>query len=210
MNDVLTPAQRAEEARDLRRQLQGVENTFLNDVIFMETSPPKRITTLYSMTDGEPIHVFEYRAHMYLDRTLPDGTPQFTAYKERAPVYRQGTIKCFMAKESPDRDILNELGIVKVCNAEHLPNEFAKRQHARSKHKHEWAAYEDFLAQRREDEYREQQAMQAQAFRILAEERTPKVEPAPVEETFPCDQCDKVCASKTALLSHKRSHEAAI
>lgn len=146
-------ARRAEEARDLRRQLGGLTHENEMDIIFKETSPAREIVPLYSMEDGSTVYVFKYRIDAMIGKTMENGMPRFTSDPSRAPVFHQGTVKCFLAADSPERDILEVIGIHKVCKSEHLANEFARTQHAQRKHKSEWATYQAHIeAQERQDD----------------------------------------------------------
>lgn len=160
-------ALRAEEARDLRAQLGNLEGDE-DEMQFMDTSPRRRVDTIYSMETGEAIHVLRYHLKDVMEKRRPDGSFAFTADKGRAPAFRPGTTKCFMAKDSPDRATLDELGIVKVCPAEHLQNAYAAQRHAEHKHGSEWRAFQAHLEAVERENDRDRQDRQIEAMMALA------------------------------------------
>ena len=161
-------ALRAEEARDLRTQLGALMDDEA-EIIFMDTSPRRQIETVYSMQSGEEIHVLRYHLPEIMGKQLPDGRPAFTARKELAPVYRQGSTPCFMADNSPEREALNELGIFKICPAKKLANNYAKQVHAQHKHHAEWAMYQDHVNSLEQADWKRRQEEQTAAIMKLAE-----------------------------------------
>lgn len=158
----LTEAQRIETAVNLKRQVAALADVNDSEFIFQDTSPPVRWQTVYSMTTGEPIQVKHFRVEATLLKTLPDGSPAFTAYQEQAPEYRLGNTRCFLAADSAERaaGILAEIGMEgKTCNGIHLANEFAKEMHAQHKHKAEWTVFKAYKErQEKEAEIARQQA----------------------------------------------------
>lgn len=170
-------ALRAEEARDLRSQIADLDND-ASEIQFMDTSPRRVVDTVYSVESGEPINVLRYHLTEIMAKKLPDGRPAFTARPENAPVYKQGHVKCFMAKDSPAQEALHAIGIYKVCPAERLANDYAMQVHAEHKHRTEWRMYMAHLEgeERQADRARQQaqiDAMMAVAAAATGEKRGP-------------------------------------
>jgi hypothetical protein len=160
---------RAQQRRDLRQQIavlgrgEEEESWEVQDV-----TRHRNWESLWSTESGEEIKLLSYHLDEYLNKQLPDGRPMFVARPEEAPPYREGRTKCFMAKDSPEREALNDLGIFKVCPAEKLANNFAKQMHAEHKHRTEWRMYSDYLANLEKDADRERQQAQTEAMLEVA------------------------------------------
>jgi len=162
-------ATRAEDVRDLKREISGLEREDLQEIIFKETSPKRRKVTIYNMTNGEPVLIPTYMADGVMLKVLPDGTPMFTGYKERAPEYRMGTTLCFLAKNSAERAVLDSIGLAgAVCRKVTLANRHEKRIHAQNRHSREWAAYQDHLNEKKEQDAIDRQEKQLEATLALA------------------------------------------
>jgi hypothetical protein len=198
--EVNAEAMRAEQARDLRKQISDLGGEEAQEVIFKETSPARRKIPLYSMEDGSVVFVYAYRLESTLSKIGADGKPRFTANPSLAPKWVEGQVKCFLANGSPEKELVRSLGIGKDCPAIHLPNEFAKEQHARKKHKAEWASFEAHKARIRADEDRDLQKQQVAAMMAMAGNA------APASTLHECDQCDFLSKSAAGLAAHKRSH----
>jgi len=170
-----TVEERAEIARDLQlaaRQALGVENE-RREWEITDASPRRKLYVLYSTTTGERIEVPKFIFDTAIKRMVP-GTNRFafTAFKERAPEYRPGTVKCFLHPDSPERPILEEIGIFTECNADELRNNQSKRRHAINRHKTEWAALQEHIAEQEMKAHRESQEKQLEATLKLAEAAT--------------------------------------
>lgn len=208
-----TRANRVETAINLRRQIRGLEDVSDSEFLIIDTSPPARWETLYSMLSGEEIRVKHFRVESVLMKTDPSGNPLFTSFKEQAPVYRQGSTRCFLADDSPERQsgVLTEIGMAdKVCPAKKLANEFAKEEHARHKHRSEFRVYEAYLERQEKDLERAERRHQTDAMLSLVTGRAqldvyPKPRKVATGE-FTCEDCGKVLSTKLALAGHKRSH----
>lgn len=163
-------AQRFEDARDLRKQLGNLgldseENQFF---ILKETSPRRGKTQLWSMEDGHSDYFLNFRVTAMLDQTMPDGSPRWTARKERAPKVLVSQYACFLAPESDIRAELDSLGITVRCNSKH-PSKFAMEQVAAKKHPGSWKAWQAHLAERDRKKWESQQEQQVAAMVALAE-----------------------------------------
>ena len=175
MMEISEDAVKAEKARDLRSQVAELSDIDQPEVLFRETSPTRKLIRLYSMEDGSPVDVYKYRLDATLAKTVP-GTkdPMFTSDPKKAPKWEEGKLKCFLAKGSPEEEMVRQLGLFKSCKAVHIPNEYAREQHALKKHKAEWKAYSDHLAKARYDEDRALQRAQVEAMMALAKEKADK------------------------------------
>lgn len=188
MQDVVTQptneAQRAQQVRDLRSQIQELEAEDAQEMAF---SPPPQLRTvrIYSRVDGEPLDVPRNSVHHVLQKTLPDKTYMFTANQSEAPQYALGEVKCFLHPESPEREtgILEQVGLGGIiCDAAHLASIYSKRIHAQHRHGKQWEAVQEYLAMQREEEYRTQQQKQLEATLAIAGKAA--------GDEASCDKCD--------------------
>lgn len=206
MNELLEvsdEAQRAEQARDLRKQVEALAGSDYSEqeIILRETSPARKMVPLYNMEDGSQVMVYRYRLDTYLSRTIPGtNTPMFTSDPSRAPTYLRGNLKCFLAADSPERDILNRIGLGKTCPANHIPNEFAREQHAEKKHKAEWKAYKAYMEREDAQSDRELRRQEVAAMMAMAGQK------APAAKSYTCDECGFETTSNIGLVAHKRTH----
>ena len=165
------PALRIQQARDLKKQISELADMDDREIIIKETSPRTRYGTIYSMRDGEPLKVPLKLIQATLSKIDRDsGNYAFTAKKEEAPEYKLGEVKCFLHKDSPERPILDQLGIVAVCPAAHLANGYSKRVHGQHRHKQEWAMLQEHLTETREQEYNDRAERQLQATLEIAKQ----------------------------------------
>lgn len=173
-------AERAQDVRDLRDQITGLQNEDQREMVFRDTSPRRVMVKVYSVLNGEPITITRMRLETVLQKRLEDGRYAFTARQEDAPVYRKGKIKCFLHIDSPERPILNEIGLSGItCPAAQIANPHSKRIHAQHRHKQEWEAYQDYLNSQERDEDREQRRLQLDATLAIAERAGASVSEAP-------------------------------
>ena len=202
-SEVLNPAQRAEEARDLTKQLGnlGLDADEQQFFILKETSLPRRRTRLWSMEDGQSYEFFNFRVRAMLDQTMPDGRPRWTAYEERAPKVAVSTYNCFLAPESEIRAELDSLGITVRCRSKH-PSKFAMEQVATKKHPNSWKAWQAHLKEKQDRADRARQDAQVEAMMSLAGNATANT-PAAVA----CDHegCDFEAKNAFGLQAHKRN-----
>lgn len=159
----------------MRSQIQGLEAEDRREIIFKETSPRRRKTTIYAMSTGEPLLVPEYQAQSAINRVDPEtGRFMFTAYKDKAPEYKLGNVLCFLHKDSPDQPVLQQIGLGQMhCRKATISNLYSKRQHAKNRHPREWEAYQDHLAQEKERTAEERQQAQLDATLVLAGRAVP-------------------------------------
>ena len=187
----------AQRARDLRAELGTLADE--PEIVFKESSPRKRMATIYSMVDGEPLPVNMVNIERVLDKRLPDGGYMFTAKKEEAPEYKLGDVKCFLHLDSPERAVLREIGLAGAyCPAAHLANSHSKRIHAQHRHSQEWAAYQEYVKEQKEREQIERQNQQLEATLAIAG----KAATAPPTEVMKCPECDYE-GSKQQVTGHR-------
>ena len=193
---VNTP-EKAQEVRDLRAQMAELADD--PEIIFKESSPRKRMATIYSMIDGEPLPVAMTNIERALEKRLPGGGYMFTAKKEEAPEYKLGDVKCFLHMDSPDRPILREIGLGGAyCPAAHLANSHSKRIHAQHRHSQEWAAYQEFVKDEKERAQIERENQQLEATLAIAG----RASAAPATEVLKCPECDYE-GTKQQIQGHK-------
>lgn len=169
-NQTRTHAQEVEEALDLKRQISGLEDPGDQNFLFQDTSPRTRWDTVYSTQTGEPIQVKRHRLIATLEKRLPDGTKAFTADRSLAPEYRLGDVKCFLARDSEERQMVDALNIAPgyYCVAEHLANESAAQVHAEKRHPTRWRMYQAHLDRAERERDREERQAQTNAILALA------------------------------------------
>ena len=144
-------AEREERKRDLKSQIAELSAERDGEIIFMHISPGREPVTVYRAKTGEPVEVPAYMVRAVMEKD-EDGRPMFVARKEDAPEYKLGTIKCFLHADSPERPILEEIGLSGVtCAAAHLASQHAKRQHGLHRHKQEWAALQEYIEDEKEE-----------------------------------------------------------
>lgn len=211
-----------ERARDLRRQIDGLNRDDENDIIFRDMSRTKDQTLLYRMSDGEPVWMDFDLAKVAINKMGPRG-PQWTTNKEQAPKYVEGNVPCFLHEDAPEREVMMSLGLPPVCEQGKLKNAQAKRIHAIHCHKDEWAAYQEYLSDeaiRNDNEMRTKQldATLALAGRAVGQpepriKSTPVVEPDAgdydgngVTNTLTCECGWMTVKGANSLAAHKRLH----
>lgn len=188
-------AQKAQEVRDLRNQISDLSAEDEQNIVFKKPSP-RRMTTVYSMLDGEPLPVPASSVLRTLEKRLP-GTREymFTARQEDAPEYKLGSVKCFLHPESAYRTsgILAEAGIsMHSCPSAHHPSKYAMEEVAKAKHKKQWQALQAYLADQERTEERAERRQQLDATLALAGKAVGK--PA----AKPCVSCGEPITGKLA------------
>lgn len=182
-------AEREEQRRDLLKQVEGIEQDQA-EIVFADTSPRRPMAIIYATLDGEPLVVTRKRARKLLERNLPDGTFMFTADSKKAPVYKKGDVKCFLHRESPERELMNSLGLAgKFCPAGQLANSYAKYIHESGKHVKSYEIWEKHIKDDKEQAAIDRQERQfgatmQQNAAILELARSGQSAPAEVES---CD-----------------------
>lgn len=160
---------RAEVVRDLKGQIAELTAADAGEVVFIDVSPGRQRVTLYSMETGEPISIPAYMVEGVMQRRLAGGGYAFTSEPAKAPEYKLGDVKCFLHPESPDRHILQEIGLgYAFCPAAHLPNDYEKRIHAQHRHRKQWEAYQHHLNSQKQKQQEERQERQVEATLAMA------------------------------------------
>ena len=118
------PAVQAERMRDLRGQVADIGKTDMPEILFQHISPGREPVTVYSTKDGCPTPIPVYMLGAAMELRNEDGTFRFVADAKDAPEYKLGTIKCFLHKDSPERPILELVGLGSTtCPAAHLASD---------------------------------------------------------------------------------------
>lgn len=158
-------AEKAEKTRDLRALIAELQDD-AEDVVFQEINPNREPVTLYDRLTGMPVDVPKYMAPNALSKRREDGEFMFSSNINDVPKFQPGKFKCFLHAESPEREtgLLAELGLAgTVCPAGKLANGSSKKLHAEHRHKNEWRAIVEHIAEQREDEDRAQRTQQLEA-----------------------------------------------
>jgi hypothetical protein len=202
-------AETAERVRDLKSQIAGLSAEEVGEILFLEISPGREPVTVYSTEDGSPVPVPAYRINEVMGLTDTKGNHRFVAEAKDAPEYIQGTVKCFLHKDSPEREILAKIGLSGAfCPAEHLASEHSKRIHGHHRHKQEWAAYQEYMENRKEERREARQDEQLAATLTIARggQKEPEfldaVETPTVAAPGECDICGRTGFKNVG--AHKR------
>jgi hypothetical protein len=188
-------AEREEERRDLLHQVEGI-NQDESEIVFADTSPRRPMAIIYAMLDGEPLVVTRKRARKLLERKLPDGRFMFTADIKKAPTYKKGDVKCFLHRDSPERELMDSLGLQgKFCPAGQLANAYAKYIHESGKHVKTWDIWQKHVSDQKERQAVERQDRQFEATMeqnaaILELARSNQGAPAEAAMPCPVDDCN--------------------
>ena len=168
-------AEKAQEQRDLKRQLEELDEYGPDEVEFRDISPGRERVTIWSLVDGEPVKVPKYMLPQAMAKRLPDGSDMFTGNRAEAPEYKIGNVKCFLHPESPEREILDEIGLAGItCGKATLASNYSKRWHGRHRHHDEWEAHEEEVARREKLASEARQQEQTDAMLAMAGSRAPK------------------------------------
>lgn len=224
-------AEMLERGRNLA--LQDAELKAEEDgLIFRETSKVQPPIVVYSMADGEPIPMSPAIARMAMNKRYKSGGFLFTTDPNLAPEYKLGNVKCFLHPESNERaaGLLGAAGIAHFsCMSAHHPSKYAMQEIAKSKHKKQWEALQEYIREQERDEERAERRQQLEATLALAGKAAlpvtdPVAEPVVLTETgttvddtpetaiasvYDCPDCDwqpKKSAERPAiaLAGHRR------
>ena len=188
----------AERVRDLKSQIAGLSAEEVGEILFLEISPGREPVTVYSTENGAPTPVPAYRINEVMSLTDKDGNHRFVSDPSNAPEYKPGSVKCFLHKDSPERPILEKIGLGAVtCPMATLASLHSKRQHGLHRHKQEFAALQEYKENEKEEKREARQDSQLEATLSIARggQREPEfldavetpITPAPGE----CDICGK-------------------
>ena len=163
-------AAKAQEARDLRAQLSGIDAEDESEITLSESSGVVRREPVYSMKTGEMVMVPRKRLLEVLSFPGEDGGYRFTADPEEAPEYTPNTTKCIFHANSPERARLDEIGLASVvCESEHLGSRYSQRIHGQNRHPTAWKVREEDRQERKEAQQAERMEEQTQAIRELGQ-----------------------------------------
>ncbi len=182
-------AVQAERTRDLRGQVAELDKSDELEILFMEISPGRVPIRVYSTKNGECIDVPAYMIGAAMELKNEDGTFRFVADAKDAPTYKPGTIKCFLHKDSPERPILEMVGLGGAfCPADYLASDYSKRIHGLHRHKQEFAAWQEFVENKKEAKAVARQEEQLEATLAIARGGTATLTAPPKGQ---CDICGK-------------------
>lgn len=200
-----TQAERVQTIRDIEREaarLAGQDAP--QEIVFRDISPGRRKMPLWRIRDGREIQVPAYMLANVLAKRDVNGEYIFTGTQSSAATYKPGTVLCFLHADSPEQPILAEIGLAaNPCPKATLRNNHAKRMHALHRHKQEWAAFQEYLADEKEQENIERQERQLEATLALAR-GIPQAPAKVTGEIIACtvDGCDYQ-GTKNQVRGHK-------
>lgn len=164
-------------------------------LIFMETSPRSAPITLYAMSDGEPIPMSPSIAEVAIKKRYKNGGYLFTDKKDEAPAYKFGSVKCFLHSDSPERAVLDEIGLAGVtCNSEHLASLYSKRIHGQRRHRQEWETLTEYRKEQDVATERQERRQQLEATLALA---------GRAAQSHACPDCGSGFDTQAQLRGHK-------
>mgnify|MGYP001562137097 CR=1 FL=1 len=165
-------AEQMEQARDLRLELTGLERGDEKEFLFQEWSPGRTMVKLWSLIDGEEITIPKYMVGPALMKRQRGGGYVFTSDPAKAPAFREGHVRCFLAEGSSERDsgLLEAAGLdhLPACPAIHLRSAYSKRIHGDNRHPQSSGALKEYLALKERTEDREDRRRQLEATLALA------------------------------------------
>lgn len=163
-------AVRAEETRDLRKQLGGLNREDEGGIIFADLSKRAPAVPLYSKTTGRRVLVPEHLVTLCLQKVDPDsGDYLFASRPENAPQYVPGRVLCFLHREADERPVLDEIGLRNVyCKKATMESEYGARLHAESRHPTAFAVYREALAKRERKEWEAREERRTDAMLEIA------------------------------------------
>ena len=133
-------------------------------------------TVVWDTITREPSSINNNMMATQMKQTRPDGSLVFTRLRPLEGPWR-GAIKCFLHEDQPDRQRYAEMGFP-TCQKATLPSLFQAENHARNRHRDEWAAVE---AEREARERREDRAAQLAVLKLVAPVEAPVAPPVPQE-----------------------------
>ena len=162
-------ADRAERLRDLKSEITGLSLEDRAEFVIEDISPGRNPITLYSLSDGCPENFPAYMVKTILSKRRADGRYAFTADPMKAPTYRRGNILCFLNSDSAEWPIMQELGLgQKVCESKHLGSLNSKLIHGQHRHKQEYAAWQAYLTDQKQQTADRRQEAQLEATLAMA------------------------------------------
>lgn len=178
----------------------------------IDISDNTETTTLWSMVDGMRITIPDFMVAATLRKRLPgSGQRAFTSDRNRAPKWKEGSVKCWLHRDHEKRSEWDEAGVAGIyCPAEHLASPYSARIHMQHRHKNEWAAIEEYQKELERKAERESQRQQLEATLALAgRASTGKAPTSPEYDQLTCE-CGWVTPPDKqpgqSLAFHKRMH----
>ncbi len=175
-------------------EIQKLESTEKMEIIGVQLNKASRMTTIYHKLDGDPRELPYLAAVFALKKryNIP-GDPrhkQFVFSATPTVPYHEGTTKCMLHPDNPNRELYDSWGLL-TCHTATLASPGALVRYMQKRHHDEYDIIKDHEAeQKRLTEVQTSQAMtesMMQAIRTLAgekpaEEAPPVVEPQAAEE----------------------------
>lgn len=164
-------AEQLRRGRNLADEDAALSAESKQDVLFVDMTPREAPITLFAMSDGEPVAMPPWIARMAIRKKYKGGGYMFTNDAAEAPEYVEGSVKCFLHADSPERTsgALAEVGIAGIfCPAEKLASKYSRRIHAENRHGKRWAAYQEHMKELRDEADREMTRQQLDATLALA------------------------------------------
>lgn len=157
---------------------------------------------IYETKDGERSLANRNNLKMLLNIKNKDGTRRFTLQQ---PPYapKQGTMKCLLHADSPDRAHYDEMGLV-VCRKSNMKNRFAVTQHMKKRHPQEWLAIEQ---ERIEAEKQEERDWRRSLVEMNQPQAQPVIEQPVIPQSFTCKKCGREFGTKQGMKLHMRRHK---
>ena len=122
--------------------------------------PPTMVTELssagwvyiYDTKTGDRSLCNRNMLRQHLRKKRPDGSTVFTTVD---PGFRppKGKLKCMLHKDSPDRELYDELGLPS-CTKDNLKSKYQVIRHMQKRHKMEWETIEQMRKDKEKDEDR--------------------------------------------------------
>ena len=124
--------------------------------------------TLWDILTHDPSLFNKNMARDALKRKRADGSPEFTYTFPGPPI--QGTIKCLLHPDNPERGRFDRLGLP-VCKKANIPSEYQLAKHMQIRHP---TAYATLEAERIQREREEDRKLQRQLLTSIAGRREKK------------------------------------
>ena len=207
---------RVAEAQKIELHSEALKNPVLHsgDVTLEAPVLVKQISSaghvfVWDTRTFEKIPILYYMLPSKLRLRRPDGSFRFTVTDPKQ-LPKQGTLKCLLHKDAPNRAHYDELGF-RVCPKENLTNPHQVTQHMKKKHSQEWAAIEDERTRKEREEDRAfQRYITARTLESLQREapiEVPKPAAPKDKPLFICDVCKVPFGAKVILERHMKEHE---
>jgi len=132
----------------------------------------------------ERIPILHYMVPAKMNQKYPDGTYRFTSIPPKQKP-KQGSIKCLLHPDDPNRKHYNELGL-RICTKRNINNPFQLQMHMKKKHPQEMATIE---AEKKEKELQEDRELRHMLLQTQVKARKTTEKPV---ESIPWEQQERV------------------